>query len=68
VLMGTFSKAVAHAGLHVDPSYTGGAIARTVEHPGYQVVIYQVVRPRALQAMDPFVQTRSSRSLRCRNR
>ncbi len=56
VLMGAFSKAVAHAGLHVDPSYTGGTIARTVEHTGYQTVVYQVVRPRALQDLDPFVQ------------
>jgi len=56
VLMGAFSKAVAHAGLHVDPSYTGGMVARTVEHTGYQTVVYQVVQPRALQAMDPFVQ------------
>lgn len=56
VLMGAFSKVVAHAGLHVDASYTGGAVARTVEHTGYEVVVYGVVRPRALQRMDPFVQ------------
>lgn len=56
VLMGAFSKAVARAGLHVDPSYTGGTVARTVEHAGYQTVVYEVVRPRALQALDPFVQ------------
>jgi hypothetical protein len=56
VLMGTFSKAVAHAGLHVDASYTGGAIAATVTHGAYQTVVYQPVWPRALQQMDPFVQ------------
>jgi hypothetical protein len=56
VLMGVFSKAVAHAGLHVDEFYSGGAVARTVERGGYQVVVYQTVRPRGLQRVDPFVQ------------
>ncbi len=56
VLIGAFSNAVARAGLHIDPSYTGGAVARTVEHAGYQVAVDQVVRPRALQAIEPFVQ------------
>lgn len=56
VLMGTFSKAVAHAGLYVDASYSGGTVARTFTRRGYQVVVYEMVRPRALQRIDPFVQ------------
>lgn len=56
VLMGTFSRAVAHAGLHVDASYSGGTVARTFIRSGYQIVVYQPVRPRALQRVEPFVQ------------
>lgn len=56
VLIGTFSKAVAHAGLHVDPSYSGGTIARTVAHGGYRTDVYAPVHPRALQQTDAFVQ------------
>ncbi len=60
LLMGLFTKAVAHAGLHIDPVYSGGTMARTLErgsaHDRYQVVVYQTVRPRALQGGEPFVQ------------
>ena len=56
VLMGLITKAVAHAGLHVDDSYSGGVIARTLSRSGYHIDVYQPVRPRALQALDPFVQ------------
>jgi hypothetical protein len=56
VLIGVFSKAVAHAGLHVDASYTGGTIARTLERGTYRIEVNQPVRPRALQQADPFVQ------------
>ena len=56
VLMGVFTKAVAHAGLHVDAAYTGGAVARTLARNGYQVVVYQPFQPHAVQQVGPFVQ------------
>lgn len=60
LLMGLFTKAVAHAGLHVDPIYSGGTVARTLAHTSahgnYQVAVYQVVHPRALQGGQSFVQ------------
>lgn len=60
LLMGLFTKAVAHAGLHIDPIYSGGTVVRTLtrtsSHGTYQIEVYQVVRPHALQAGGPFVQ------------
>jgi len=56
VLIGTFTNLVAHAGLHVDTAYTGGSVARTIERKGYEIVIYQPVRPRALQRIETFQQ------------
>ncbi len=56
VLIGGFSNVVAHAGLHIDASYTGGTIARTIPHGNYRVVVYEPVRPRMLERIDPFVQ------------
>jgi hypothetical protein len=55
-LFGAFTKAVAHAGLHVDATYSGGTVARTIERNGYQIAVYQPVWPRALQRIEPFVQ------------
>lgn len=55
-LFGVFTKAVAHAGLHVDATYSGGTVARTIERNGYQIAIYQPVWPRAMQRIEPFVQ------------
>lgn len=56
ILAGTFSHVVASIGLHIDATYTGGTVARTISHAGYQVVIYKPVRPHRLQSLDPFVQ------------
>jgi len=56
VLIGAFSGVVAHAGLHIDPMYSGGTIARTVQRDGYRIVVYQPVQPRMLERIDPFVQ------------
>ena len=60
VLMGLFTKAVAHAGLHVDDAYSGGTVVRSVtrtsETGSYRIDVYQTVRPHALQQIDPFVQ------------
>lgn len=56
VLMGAFSHLVAHAGLRVDAAYSGGTIARTIERKGYQIAVYQPVKPHLLQRVEPFVQ------------
>jgi hypothetical protein len=55
-LFGAFTNVVAHAGLHVDATYSGGTVARTMERNGYQIDVYQPVWPRALQRVEPFVQ------------
>lgn len=56
VLSGALSNAVARIGLHIDATYTGGAVARTIAHDGYRVVVYKPVQPHKLQGIDPFVQ------------
>jgi hypothetical protein len=56
VLMGAFSNAVAHAGLHIDAAYSGGTIARTIQRNGYRIAVYQPVQPRLLERIEPFVQ------------
>ncbi|MGD1106865.1 MAG: hypothetical protein ABR865_07450 [Terracidiphilus sp.] len=56
VLIGAFSNVVAHAGLHIDPTYSGGTIARTIQRNGYRIVVYQPVQPRMLERVEPFVQ------------
>lgn len=56
VLMGTFSNAVAHAGLHIDAAYSGGTIVRTIQHNGYRIEVHQPVQPRLLERIEPFVQ------------
>jgi len=56
VLMGYFSRLVAATGIHVDPVYTGGTVARTLPRGAYQIDIYSPVLPHALQHVDPFVQ------------
>jgi hypothetical protein len=54
--MGVFSNVVAHAGLHIDATYSGGTIARTIQREGYRIVVYQPVQPRLLERVEPFVQ------------
>jgi hypothetical protein len=56
VLMGVFSNVVAHAGLHIDATYSGGTIARTIQRDGYWIMVYQPVQPRLLERVEPFVQ------------
>ena len=56
VLMGAFSNVVAHAGLHIDATYWGGTIARTIQRDGYRIEVYQPVKPRMLERTEPFVQ------------
>ena len=55
-LMPALSKMVAQAGMHIDAAYSGGVIARTIQRPGYQIIVYQPVQPRMLEAIEPFVQ------------
>lgn len=56
VLMGAFTNAIAHAGLHIDENYTGGFVAHVLERNGYKILVYQPVRPHFLQRTKPFVQ------------
>ena len=56
VLMGAFSNAVTHAGLHIDAAYSGGTVARTIDRGRYTIVVYQPVEPRLLERIEPFVQ------------
>jgi len=56
VLMPAFTKVVGHAGVHIDAAYSGGTIARTIQRPGYRIVVYQPVQPRLLEQIEPFVQ------------
>ncbi|MGA2755272.1 MAG: hypothetical protein ABSE53_16050 [Terracidiphilus sp.] len=58
VLMGVFTNVVAHAGLHIDATYSGGTVARTIQKDGYRIVVYQPVQPRMLERVrvEPFVQ------------
>lgn len=56
-LYGVFTQVIGHAGLHIDPAYSGGTIARTFDRGAYRVVVYNPVWPHALQRVEPFVQT-----------
>jgi len=54
---GFFTRAAAKTPLHIDPTYTGGEPARTIDHGSYQVVIYKPVEKRApLSPTGSFVQ------------
>ena len=56
VLIGAFTGVVAQAGLHIDATYSGGTIARTIQRDGYRIVVYQPVQSRMLERIEPFVQ------------
>jgi hypothetical protein len=56
VLMGGFTRAVAHAGLRIDPVYVGGDVVRTLTRPGYRIEIGAPVRPHLFERARPFVQ------------
>jgi hypothetical protein len=54
---GFFTRAAAKTSLRIDPNYTGGEPARTIDHGSYQVVIYKPVEKRApLSPIGSFVQ------------
>ncbi len=50
VWFGIFSRAAAKTSLQIDPTYTGGEVARVVTRQGYQIVVYKPVQKRALLA------------------
>ena len=56
VLIMGFSNVVAHAGLHINATYSGGTIARTILRGNYRIVVYQPVKPRMLERTEAFVQ------------
>ncbi len=57
LLLGWFERAVASAGLRIDPEYSGGEIARVVERNGYRIEIYRPLPRRSpFQKIDPFIQ------------
>jgi hypothetical protein len=56
VLFRAFAVAIGHAGLHIDATYSGGTVARTIQRTGYQIVVYQPVQPHMLERIEPFVQ------------
>jgi len=57
LLFGWFQHAIASAGLRIDPEYTGGEIARTIDRGAYRIAVYQPVWRRSpIQRIAPFVQ------------
>lgn len=57
VLIGVFTGIVAHAGLRVNPMYTGGTVVRVLARPGYRIEISAPARPQGwLEKGRPFVQ------------
>jgi len=55
-LMGGIASLVSHAGLRIDPVYSGGTPLRTIARNGYTLTIYTLVRPHLLQRGEPFQQ------------
>jgi len=54
---GFFTHAAAKTSLRIDPIYTGGEPALTIERDSYQIVVYEPVLKRApLSPFDSFVQ------------
>src|SRR5512146_508794 len=57
VLFGVFTRGVAALGLHVDDTYSGGAVALTTQRSGYRIEVNRPVEPKAvLPQVGPFVQ------------
>lgn len=56
VLMGTFTKAFASLGLHVDEVYSGGPKVRSISMASYSIDIHRPVFPHFFQTEKPFVQ------------
>jgi len=56
ILWGTFTKAFAGLGLHVDEVYSGGPEVRTIQLAGYSIDVHRPVFPHMMQSEKPFVQ------------
>jgi len=56
VLYPAFTKAIGKSGLHIEDTYTGGAVERTIARDGFEIEVHQAVRPRALERIEPFVE------------
>ena len=57
VLMNLFTRGVAATGVRVHPSYSGGDPVRTIQKPGYQVVVFQEIQKSApLDRTEPYIQ------------
>jgi hypothetical protein len=57
VLFGWFQRAIGAAGLHIDAVYSGGEVARVIEHEGDRVAVNRPVTRRSpLQRVGSFVQ------------
>jgi len=56
ILWGSFTKAFAGLGLHVDEVYSGGPKVRTIQLAGYAIDVHRPVTPHMLQSEKPFVQ------------
>lgn len=56
LLINVFSKGVAATGVQVDKVYGGGKVVRTIDKGAYKIQVYEVIRPRALQRAQPFLQ------------
>ncbi len=55
-LTGTFTRAFASLGLHIDEMYTGGPKVHTMQRAGYSIDVHRPVFPHMLQQEKPFVQ------------
>ena len=57
VLFPVFTQGVAATGVRVDPAYSGGDLARSVERDGYRILVNRPVHPQGLLTRTaPFVQ------------
>jgi hypothetical protein len=57
LLIDVFTRGVAATGVRIDPSYSGGEPASTVDRGAYRIVVNKPVQKTApLQRLEPFVQ------------
>lgn len=57
LLMDVFTRGVAATGVRIDPAYSGGDAASTVDRGAYRIIVNRPVRKTApLQRLEPFVQ------------
>jgi hypothetical protein len=48
LLLNWFTRGVAATGVRIDPVYTGGAVARTIDRGAYRIEVHAPVRSQAL--------------------